>query len=159
MNSTAGVSVVSGATSCCSQTLWNMVFGMLDPEKNRPWRSVDQCRRARLGRGAAELDAVDDFEQGAGAGFHDVGAGAGTPETAVLVFDVNHRLALGILPFGHGADFEFTQRDRHAGGGFQGHEGRIHRAIAAGRMLDAAAVTMRQADGGLRAFRATAGSD
>ena len=45
MYSTAGVSAVSGATSCCSQTFWNMVLGMSDPKMS--WPAINRSARAR----------------------------------------------------------------------------------------------------------------
>src|SRR5882672_67826 len=84
---------------------------------------------------ATELDAVDDFEEGAHRRFDNIGADAGTPISAVIVLYVHDRLALRILALGHASQFEFPEADLDAGGGLDCLERSVDRPIAVGLSL------------------------
>src|SRR4029077_2186662 len=122
----------------------NCVAGM---GMETPYSSRGGCRGALIARtrsGLRQLDAIDHLEKCARARLDDIGAHAGTPIAPAIVLHVYPRLALGVLALGHRLYLEFAQRDGDAGGGLDGLESRIDRAIACGRAGGSTAIAVPQ---------------
>ena len=100
----AGVSAVSGTTSCARQTFSNSVCAVIA-------RLAQRCAQRRCRR--RQLDAIDHLEEGAHAGFDDVGGDAGAAVSCRLVaVDGDDRLALRVVALADAADLELAQTAR-----------------------------------------------
>src|SRR6185437_6284089 len=90
------------------------------------------------------LDAVDDLEERPRARLDDVGAHARPAVGALIVLNVDDRLALRILALRDAADLELPQHDADARGGLDRLESRIDRTITRCLALHGPAIRMLQ---------------
>src|SRR5262245_57553274 len=125
------------------------VIGMTDPSERRLGNARILCASLVPHPGTGllrELDAIDHFEERLGARLDDVRTDTRAAITALIVLDVDDRLALRILAFGHAAHFELAERDGDAGGGFDRLERRIDRTISGHGAIDRPAVDVLKAN-------------
>src|SRR5262249_13664537 len=118
-----------------------------------PYSSGGACRGPLIAAprsGLRQLDAIDHLEKRARARLDDVGAHAGAPVAAAIVLHVHARLALRILALGDRVHLELAQRDTDAGGGLDGLEGRIDRAIAVRGAGGGPAIVVAELHAGVR---------
>src|SRR5487761_540315 len=145
----AGVSAVSATTSWRRHSFSKSVCGGEAIASLLLYRRLGcACRAgallARARAGLCQLDAIDDLEECPRARLHDVGAHARAAVAALVVYHVDHRLALRILTLRDAADLELPQHHADAGCGFDRLECRIDRTVAGGLALHRPAIRMSQ---------------
>src|SRR5512144_2536604 len=111
----AGVSGVSGLTTCASQTFSNSVRGgFMESVAISGGSHLLAGLAARRGAGL-ERDAVDDVEVGAGAPLDDVGRQRTPAVVAGGVLDLERHLALRVLARGDAGDLVVPELHGDAG--------------------------------------------
>src|SRR6266436_192630 len=139
--STAGVSTVSGDTTCASQIFANSVRGS-------DCATDDLRLRRRLPLHPARRDAVHHFQVRFRAGHHDVGVEAAPAIRASFVLHHHHHFALGVLAGAHADDVEVLEARLDPGDPLDALEHGVDRPVAGGRLVELAAVAREERDGG-----------